>query len=354
VSVLDRHAQAQMLGNRLGKNRRRLGDWARGAGVSCYRVYDRDIPEVPVAIDDYEGRLVVHDFRRAGAELDAQGDAWIDAMAAAAQDALAAGEVHVKRRERMAGRRDSGRQYGRLGDGGAWHEVGEGGHRFLVNLSDYLDTGLFLDHRMTRARVAAEVAGRRVLNLFSYTGAFTVYAAGGGAASSTSVDLSATYLDWAAENLARNRIDTGRHALVRSDVRRFLDDARGRGERWDLAVVDPPTFSNSKAMDYVWDVQRDHGELLAAVAAVLAPGGTLWFSTNRRRFSLDRDALPAGASIDDLTAATSPPDFRDRAHVTYRIDLPASASRPASPAARPAAPAPPPRRGGRTPRARGG
>jgi len=207
---------------------------------------------------------------------------------------------------------------------------------------------------MTRARVAAEVAGRRVLNLFSYTGAFTVYAAGGGAASSTSVDLSATYLDWAAENLARNRIDAGRHALVRSDVRRFLDDARGRGERWDLAVVDPPTFSNSKAMDYVWDVQRDHGELLAAVAAVLAPGGTLWFSTNRRRFSLDRDALPAGASIDDLTAATSPPDFRDRAHVTYRIDLPASASRPASPAARPAAPAPPPRRGGRTPRARGG
>ena len=349
MSVLDRQAQAEMLAGRLRKNQRRLRDWARGAGVTCLRLYDGDIPEVPVTVDDYEGRLVLGDVRRPGGELEAQGDAWIDAMAVAAQDALSAAEVYVKRRERMTGRRDSGRQYGRVGEHGAWFEVGEGGHRFLVNLSDYLDTGLFLDHRLTRARVAAEAAGKRVLNLFCYTGAFSVYVAAAGATGSTSVDLSTTYLDWAGENLARNRLDTDRHRLVKSDVRRFLADARAAGERWDLAVVDPPTFSNSKAMDYVWDVQRDHGALLAEVAAVLAPGGTLWFSTNRRRFALDEGAV--AGTVDDLTRETTPPDFRERPHRTWRFQL---EERPAPPAGRPRSPGPAPRPEARRPRARGG
>jgi 23S rRNA G2069 N7-methylase RlmK/C1962 C5-methylase RlmI len=261
----------------------------------------------------------------------------------------------VKRRERMAGRREDGRQYGRMGESASWHEVGEGGHRFRVNLSDYLDTGLFLDHRITRARAAEDAAGKRVLNLFCYTGAFTVYVGAAGAAESTSVDLSTTYLDWAGENLALNALSADRHRLIKSDVKRFLDDAAASGERWDLAVVDPPTFSNSKAMDYVWDVQRDHGALLAAVARVLTPGGVLWFSTNRRRFALDDAALP-GAAVDDLTQATTPPDFRSRPHRTWRFALPDRAARGlAPPAPRPGStrsPAPPPRRDPRRPPAR--
>jgi 23S rRNA G2069 N7-methylase RlmK/C1962 C5-methylase RlmI len=341
VATLDRTAQATMLAGRLRKNQRRLRDWARGAGVTCYRVYDGDIPEVPVTVDDYEGRLVVADVRRPGGELEEQGDAWIDAMAAAAKDALGAAAVFVKRRE-------SGRQYGRTGDDASWFEVGEGGHRFLVNLSDYLDTGLFLDHRITRAMAAGEAAGKRMLNLFCYTGAFSVYCAAAGATASTSVDLSSTYLDWAGENLALNRVSTDAHRLVKSDVKRFLDDARDSGERWDLAVVDPPTFSNSKAMDYVWDVQRDHAALLASVAAVMAPGGVVWFSTNRRRFTLE--AALAG-EVTDLTAETSPPDFRDRPHRTYRFALP---DRRAPHADRPGSPAPAPRPGPRTPPARRG
>jgi 23S rRNA G2069 N7-methylase RlmK/C1962 C5-methylase RlmI len=348
VATLDASAQAAMFAGRLRKNQRRLRDWARGAGVTCYRVYDGDIPEVPVTVDDYEGRLVVADVRRPGGELEAQGDAWIDAMAVAAQDALAARAVHVKRREKMIGRRESGRQYGRVGDDGSWLEVGEGGHRFLVNLSDYLDTGLFLDHRITRAMAASEAAGKRVLNLFCYTGAFSVYCAAAGATASTSVDLSSTYLDWAGENLARNHVSTDAHRLVKSDVKRFLDDARLAGERWDLAIVDPPTFSNSKAMDYVWDVQRDHAALLAAVAAVRAPGGVVWFSTNRRRFTLE--ASLAG-EVGDLTAETSPPDFRDRPHRTYRFALPDRRAPSAGPSRSPAPALP---RGPRTPPGRRG
>jgi 23S rRNA G2069 N7-methylase RlmK/C1962 C5-methylase RlmI len=192
--------------------------------------------------------------------------------------------------------------------------VHESGHAFRVNLSDYVDTGLFLDHRITRALVAREPA-RTMLNLFGYTGSFSVYAAAVGM-ETTTVDLSKTYLAWAAENLALNRLSS---ELVHSDVREFLADARHRGRRWDLVVVDPPTFSNSKRMAYTWDVQRDHAALLGDVLEVVAPGGVVWFSTNRRRFQLE---LAAGGSleIEDRTRATIPPDFRDsKVHHAFRL-----------------------------------
>ena len=314
---------AENAGNRVAKNLRHLRKWARREGVTCFRVYDRDIPEVPITIDWYEGRAVLNDFRKSyedrGEEAEA---AWLDAVAAAVAQALELEPAHlfVKRRERMAGRRESGgRQYERLGDRGAWHEVGEGGHRFAVNLSDYLDTGLFLDHRITRARVGAEAAGKRVLNLFCYTGSFTVYAAGGGAASSLSIDLSRTYLDWAADNLALNKVDPRRHELRHGDVRELLDELAVARARFDLAVVDPPTFSNSKRMDGTFDVQRDHPDLLAAVARVLAPGGVIWFSTNHRRFHAD---FPPAWRASDETRATIPPDFRDaKIHRAWRIEV---------------------------------
>ena len=297
-----------MLANRVRKNARHLGKWARREAVTCWRVYDRDIPELPITVDSYEGALVINDYRAFEATQD--DDAWLDAAVAAVTSALPAGEVFVKRRERLA-HRGAGQQYERQAERGAWRTVREAGHQFRVNLSDYVDTGLFLDHRITRAKVAAEPA-RTLLNLFGYTGAFSVYAAAAGM-QTTTVDLSNTYLAWAGENLALNGLAG---ELVHADVREFLADARRAGRRWDLAVVDPPTFSNSKRMDYTWDVQRDHTALLGDVLAVCS--GAVWFSTNRRRFEL---VLPGpGLTAADMTRATIPPDFRDpKVHHAYRI-----------------------------------
>jgi 23S rRNA G2069 N7-methylase RlmK/C1962 C5-methylase RlmI len=311
-----------MLANRVRKNARHLGKWARREAVTCWRVYDRDIPEIPITVDSYEGALVINDYReferrsrevqddrreRAALERD---DAWLDDAVAAVRAALAPDEVFVKRRERFA-HRGAEQQYERQSDRGAWRTVREGGHQFRVNLSDYVDTGLFLDHRITRAMAAAEPAAT-MLNLFGYTGAFSVYAAAAGMRTTT-VDLSNTYLGWAGENLALNRLAG---ELVHADVREFLADAQRGGRRWDLVVVDPPTFSNSKRMDYTWDLQRDHAALLRDVLAVCS--GVVWFSTNRRRFELALDD-PALA-ITDMTRATIPPDFRDaRVHHAYRI-----------------------------------
>ena len=292
---------AEMFANRVRKNARHLGKWAKREGVTCWRVYDRDIPEVPVTLDTYEGALVLNDYR-----IDPSDHAWLDELARVAREALSAEEIFVKRRERLTDRRE-GHQYERQGTSGAWRTVHEGGHAFRVNLSDYIDTGLFLDHRITRARAAAERA-TTMLNLYCYTGAFSVHAAAAGMRT-TSVDLSKTYLDWAAENLALNQL-TGE--IVHADVREFLLET---DRHWDLAVVDPPTFSNSKRMDYTWDVQRDHAALLDDVAKV---ADVIWFSTNRRRFKLEWSK--PGFIVVDLTHATIPPDFRDqRVHHAFRI-----------------------------------
>ena len=300
-------AAMDMLANRVRKNARHLGKWARREGVTCWRVYDRDIPEIPITIDTYEGALVINDYRAFDRE---DAEAWLDAAVAAAAGVLAPTEVFVKQRERHA-HRGAGQQYERVAEHGAWRTVHEAGHRFRVNLSDYVDTGLYLDHRITRARVAAEPA-RTMLNLFGYTGAFSVYAAAAGM-QTTTVDLSKTYLAWAAENLAQNRLSG---ELVHADAREFLAEARRAGRRWELVVVDPPTFSNSRRMDGTWDVQRDHAALLADVFAVCS--GVVWFSTNRRRFTLE---LPdPSRAVADLTRATIPPDFRDpKVHHAYRI-----------------------------------
>ena len=319
MSALDDGAlAARMLADRLAKNRRHLGRWAKREGVTCWRHYDRDIPDVPVTIDEYEGALVIADCRRAprDAELD---PAWLEPVLAAVETATPGAEIFTRTRRRMS-HRGAGEQYQRQDDAGAWREVGEAGRRFHVNLSDYLDTGLFLDHRITRGEVAAAARDRRVLNLFCYTGAFTVYAATAGAASSLSVDLSNTYLDWAADNLARNRIDPARHALERADVLAWLDAYRG--PKFDVIVVDPPTFSNSKKMHGSFDVLRDHVALLSSVARVAAAGAQLWFSTNHRQFRLDPRALPAWEPV-ERTARTVPPDFGySRPHRSWTFTAP--------------------------------
>jgi 23S rRNA (cytosine1962-C5)-methyltransferase len=295
-----------MLANRVRKNARHLGKWAKREGVTCWRVYDRDIPELPITVDTYEGVLVINDYRHLDEHGErGGGDAWLDDMTAAAKSALDASEVFVKQRERLVGRRE-GHQYEATGND-VWRTVQEGGHAFRVNLGGYVDTGLFLDHRITRARVAAEAA-KSMLNLFAYTGSFSVYAAAAGM-QTTTVDLSKTYLEWARENLALNKLDG---EIIHSDVREFLT---ATDRRWDVAVVDPPTFSNSKRMDYTWDVQRDHAALLDDVVRV---ADIVWFSTNRRRFKLEWSK--PGYTVVDQTRATIPPDFRDqKIHHAFRI-----------------------------------
>jgi len=308
-------AQAELFANRLRKRARHLRRWP-GRGITCYRLYDRDIPEVPLAVDVYEGRLHIAEYVRPHDRTTAEHADWLGLMAKTAAEVtdVAPERVYLKRRRRQKG----AAQYGKVARAAAVCTVGEGGLTFEVNLSDYLDTGLFLDHRITRGKVRDESAGKRMLNLFGYTGAFSVYAADGGAASTTTVDASKTYLDWALRNLTANGFGPPRHRGVRSDAMAFL---RGHapGAHYDLAVVDPPTFSNTKGIEEVFDVQRDHAGLLAATAELMSPGGVIYFSTNFRRFKFDGGAS-GHLTAREITRQTIPDDFRNkRIHRCWRI-----------------------------------
>lgn len=320
TAALDRAVTAGAEGfvNRLRKNLRHLGHWAEREGVGCYRLYDADLPEYAVAIDRYEQWLHVQEYApppsvdpaRARERL-AQVMAVLPAVLAIPPD-----QVFLKVRQRQRG----ASQYRKQAEQGHFHEVREGPARLLVNFTDYLDTGLFLDHRITRRLLRELAAGRRFLNLFGYTGAATVHAALGGAAQTTTVDLSATYLDWARRNLELNGIHGSRHALIQADCRQWLIEARGR---YDLIFLDPPTFSNSKRLETTLDAQRDHVELIRQTLRLLAPDGALIFSTNARRFRLDADAL-ADLRIEDWSRRTLPLDFtRDpKIHQCWRLTRP--------------------------------
>lgn len=338
--------QAVMFANRLEKQWKHLRKWARRTGVSSYRLYDRDIPEIPLACDLYtdsstgEAHLHIALYERPYEKEDVAEERWMATMREAAADILSIPEsrVHAKLRKRQRGE-DS--QYERVSKGGARFPVDEAGVKLLVNLDDYLDTGLFLDHRPGRALVHGQCAGKRVLNLFCYTGAFSVHAAAGGASAVTSVDLSKTYLSWAMDNFALNGLDPGkgilrmeesaaeaRHAFVHADVKAFLAWAFRAGIKWDIVVCDPPTFSNSKRATDTLDVNRDWPELCRSALALLFPGGTLYFSTNSRSLKFDPDlvggaATRAGTVIEDLSESSVPEDFRNRKiHRMWRFILP--------------------------------
>ena len=315
---------AEMFANRLAKNMKSLARWARRAGVDCYRIYDADLPEFNLAIDLYqgEGRYVYVQEHEAPPHIDAARAA--DRLEAALAMiirlcAIPAAHLYVRKRRRQRGTE----QYRKLAAGGELREVRENGCRFLVNLTDYLDTGLFLDHRPTRALIGELARGRRFLNLFGYTGTATVYAALGGASSTTTVDLSRTYLDWARRNLEVNDITGPEHALVQADCLAWLEETTLRAdERFGLIFSDPPTFSNSKRMRETFDVERDHLALIRAAARLLAPDGVMIFSTNRRHMKLDEPAIAAlGLRIEDLTRSTIPPDFarNPRVHRCWRF-----------------------------------
>jgi 23S rRNA (guanine2445-N2)-methyltransferase / 23S rRNA (guanine2069-N7)-methyltransferase len=304
----ERGPGAVMLANRLRKNARALAKWRSREGVSCYRLYDADLPEYAFAVDCYEGeRLWVHLQEYAAPPDVAREQVRVHRREAVAVilDTLGVGEdqVFFKLRERKRG----SSQYERLADQGARHVVEEGGLKFGVEFERYLDTGLFLDHRLTRAWLRERASGRDFLNLFAYTGTASVYAAAGGARSTTSVDLSRGYLDWARDNLALNGYAGPRHRLLQEDVLAWLR-AGGDGRRYGLVFLDPPSFSSSKRMQGTLDVQRDHVELLRSAARLLAPEGELVFSTNLRRFRLDAPAL-AEFELQDISRATLPRDF---------------------------------------------
>ena len=314
---LDQRAepQAEMFANRLVKQARHLRKWPK-RGITCYRLYDRDIPEIPLAVDLYEGRLHIAEYDRPHTRTAGQHADWLEKMASAAGEKLAIPpeNIFLKRRRRQRGTD----QYERTSEAGPRITVSEGGCKFLVNLSDYIDTGLFLDHRITRGMVRDEAAGKRMLNLFAYTGAFSVYAAAGGAVATTTVDLSNTYLDWARANFRLNEIEGDAHRFVRSDAIAFIRD-HAPGPQYDLAVVDPPTFSNSKSTESVFDIQRDYAELLAGLTKLMSPGGVIYFSTNFKRFKFDESVLPAAAPR-EISKQTVPEDFRNkRIHRCWRI-----------------------------------
>lgn len=307
--------------NRIRKNLKTLGRWARREGIECYRLYDADIPEFAVAVDVYGSRVQVQEYAPPRTVDPARAAERLQQVMTLLPLALElppeAIVLKVRQRQRGAS------QYEKLGDQREWFEVHEGPARLLVNLTDYLDTGLFPDHRTTRALLGGMAAGKRFLNLFCYTGAATVHAALGGATSSVSVDLSSTYLDWARRNFALNGLSESEHQLIRADclewVRQF------RRQQFDLIFLDPPTFSTSSRMSETWDVQRDHVTMIRDVIALLAPGGTLVFSTNHRRFRLDREAL-SDLEIEDISRRTLPRDFarNPRIHQCFLVRAAAS------------------------------
>ena len=296
---------AAAFANRLRKNARRLGKWARRGGIECYRVYDADLPEYAVAIDLYGPRAVIAEYE-APAEIDpVLAQRRLAEVVALVPEVLSidSSNTHVKVRRRQRG----SSQYERLGERGRFLEVAEGGLTFLVNLTDYLDTGLFLDHRPTRAMLRELAPGTRFANLFCYTGSATVYAVAGGAVATTSVDLSPTYLEWARRNFTANGIEGPSHELVRADVTGWLAGASPAS--LDLVFCDPPTFSNSARLEGTFEIARDHVELLQQVHRVLGVGGVAVFSTNSRRFKLEEDAVAGLFDVEDVSAATIPEDF---------------------------------------------
>ena len=306
---------AEMFANRIVKNRKRLGGWLRREAVECYRLYDADMPEYAVAVDIYGEHVHVAEYQAPKGVAAEAAQRRMDEVRMALPSALDVADENIVYKQRSRQRGTS--QYGRQDHQGQFITVTEGEARLLVNLHDYIDTGLFLDHRPLRLRIGREVAGKDFLNLFCYTGTATIHAALGGARSTTSVDLSNTYLNWLKKNLAANALPEAGNAVVRENCQTWL--AREKNS-YDVVLLDPPSFSNSKSMTDSFDVQRDHAGLVRQAMAVLRKEGVLYFSNNRRGFVLD-EALKSEFNCEDITVQTLPPDFQRsrKIHTCWRI-----------------------------------
>lgn len=304
------HEQAEIFARRLIKRARHLRRWPTRRGITCFRIYERDVPEIPLVVDRYEDSLHITEYERPHQRDLARHSAWLELMKETAAKTLEVPieKVHLKSRHK----RSRGDQYEKVADAQRTQQVSENNLKFWVNLSDYVDTGLFLDHRVTRQMVRVQSEGKSVLNLFAYTGSFTVYAAAGGATSTTTVDLSKNYLQWAQRNLELNDLYGPRHEFIAQDCVEFVNHAaQNPKRRYDIVIIDPPTYSNSKRLDDDWNVQTGHAALLNATSALLNPGAVIYFSTNFRKFKLYQDQL-AAFSIQEITKHTVPEDFRNR------------------------------------------
>ena len=295
--------------NRLGKNIKHLMKWAKRNGIEAWRIYDRDIPQFPFAVDVYGSQIHLQEYDTGWLMQPEEYEAWLAGIIEAVVfvTGFSSDDIHLKRRERQKGVQ----QYEKTGRAGEDFVIEENGRKFWVNLDKYLDTGLFLDHRNTRKKVGDTAAGKRFLNLFSYTGSFTVYAATGGAVSSETVDLSNTYLNWARRNFELNGIDLAKHQIIRADVFQYLQTAFEAGKQFDLIVMDPPSFSNSKKMSDTLDIQRDHARLIQGAMKLLAPNGLMYFSNNLRSFALD-ESIAEQYLVKDISKQSVPDDFRNK------------------------------------------
>jgi 23S rRNA (guanine2445-N2)-methyltransferase / 23S rRNA (guanine2069-N7)-methyltransferase len=300
---------ASMFGNRIRKNRKRLASWVKREGVSCYRLYDADMPEYAVAVDIYDGHAHVAEYRAPKDVAEEAAARRLAEIAAALPGALAMPEDRIVYKQRS--RQRGAGQYQKQDSRGELLAVREGQVKLLVNLHDYIDTGLFLDHRPLRLRLAAESPGKDFLNLFCYTGSATVHAAMAGARSTTSVDTSNTYLAWLRKNLAANGLAESRNHVVRADCRDWLDENE---QQFDLIMLDPPSFSNTSGAAADFDVQRDHVALVASAMQRLRRGGSLYFSNNRRGFKLGPQ-VEQDFDCTDITRQTLDPDFQRNARI---------------------------------------
>lgn len=326
----NRHREKlSMFRNRLTKMFRHISKLAKRQSISCYRVYDHDLPEFPFCIELYEDKAYLAEYKRRHGMTDSAHEAWLEDCLRVISEVLEIPDekIYFRQRQRKAGRQG---QYEKLSSEQEFFVVKEAGLQFRINLADYLDTGLFLDHRITRGMVREEAKDKQVLNLFCYTGSFSVYAAAGGAAGVSSVDLSKTYLNWAEDNMALNGLMDSHEAdhrpedkhpldrlvpgdkkftFIHADVKQYLDELPA--DHYDLVVMDPPTFSNSKRMKDFLDIQRDHADLLNKTLRSMKTGGVLYFSTNFRKFQLESEKIHA-ASMKDITKATTPFDFQGK------------------------------------------
>jgi len=307
-------AKAEQLIQFLKKQQNRLRPLFEPRGTDCYRIFNRSIGGIPLLIDRYGNSLHITQLEEENPEDSDLSEEQIRRIAGALY--TPENRVILKSREKLS----EHRQHRPLDQTEERFSVRENGLEFLVNLTDYIDTGLFLDHRNTRQMVREESFGKRVLNLFSYTGSFSVYAAAGGADSITTVDLSATYLDWAKENFKANDFLPGMFEFVQADVFSFLKEANKEHRKWDLIILDPPTFSNSRKMERVLDIQKDHEEILRACAPLLSKDGAILFSTNFSKFRISSREMSDWFRMEEITGQTSGEDFAGKhAHRCWRI-----------------------------------
>ncbi len=315
-AIADGEDKSSPLKNRIRKNYRHVRKWARRTKSNCFRIYDREIHHYPLAIDFYDGRFCVQYFARSREMEDAPPE-----LVAEVNDILCSifgsGPESIYWRTRI--KRERTQQYEKAGESKEFFTVLEYGLQFWINLLDYLDTGLFLDHRETRKLVASLASGKRLLNLFSYTGSFSIYAAAAGAAFTKSVDMSNTYCGWAEENLILNSLYLEKNEIARADCLKFLDDEVRAGTKYDIIVIDPPTISRSKKMDQMFDIQEDYIFLIERSLKLLSKDGVIFFSTNSRKFVFDADHF-ASCCISEITDKTIPLDFHKvRIHRCWKI-----------------------------------